>query len=206
LQWPIFNDNYFLDMEKLKGKKVAILVANGFEQSEYVKPLEALKNAGAEVHTVSPEEGKVKGWNQDNWGKEFSVDKKLNEVKAEQYDALVLPGGQMNPDNLRMEDKAVQLVKDFSSQKKPIAAICHGPWLLVEADIVEGRTITSWPSVKTDLINAGAIWKDQEVVEDSGIITSRNPDDLPAFCQKIIEVFSQDQESKKQQSANKMNA
>ena len=193
-------------MENLKGKKVAILVSNGFEQSEYEKPLNALKEAGAEVHTISPESGQVKGWQKDDWGDKFNVDKQLSDVKAEQYDALVLPGGQMNPDNLRMKDEAVNFVKEFNQQNKPIAAICHGPWLLVEADIVEGKTITSWPSVKTDLINAGAVWKDQEVIEDSGIITSRNPDDLPAFCNKMVEVFSQGNTTQFKQTQDKLNA
>lgn len=175
----------------LNGKKVAILVADGFEQVEYTEPKKALENAGAEVHTISLKAGKVKGWQHDHWGDEFEVDKKIDEVQAETYDGLVLPGGQMNPDNLRINDKAVSFVKDFFTSEKPVAAICHGPWVLVEADVLEGRQITSYPSIKTDLINAGAIWKDQEVVVDGGLISSRKPDDLPAFCERMVKVMAE---------------
>lgn len=180
-----------MESNKLKGKKVAILVAHGFEQIEYTKPKEALEQAGAEVHTISLEEGKVKGWQHDHWGDEFPVDKIVSQVKASAYDGLVLPGGQMNPDNLRIDDKAVDFVKSFFTSDKPVAAICHGPWLLVEADVIEGRSITSYPSIKTDIINAGGIWKDQEVVVDGGLVTSRKPDDLPAFCASMIKVIAE---------------
>lgn len=175
---------------KLNGKRVAILVANGFEQVEYTEPKKALEKAGAEVHTISLKEGQVKGWQHDHWGDEFPVDKKVSDVKADDYDGLVLPGGQMNPDNLRINDDAVNFVKSFFTSEKPVAAICHGPWVLVEADVIEGRSVTSYPSIKTDLINAGAIWKDQEVVVDGGLITSRKPDDLPAFCESIVNIIS----------------
>lgn len=175
----------------LHGKKVAILVADGFEQVEYTQPKEALENAGAEVHTISLKAGKVKGWQHDHWGDEFKVDKVIGKVAAEDYDGLVLPGGQMNPDNLRINDEAVSFVKDFFTSEKPVAAICHGPWVLVEADVIEGRSITSYPSIKTDLINAGGLWKDQEVVVDGGLVTSRNPDDLPAFCENMIKIMAE---------------
>lgn len=175
----------------IRGKVVAILVADGFEQVEYVKPKEALEQAGAEVHTISLKEGKVKGWQHDHWGDEFPVDKTVSEVESDDYDGLVLPGGQMNPDNLRINEEAVNFVKGFFTSDKPVAAICHGPWVLVEADVVEGRSMTSYPSIKTDLINAGAIWKDQEVVVDGGLVTSRKPDDIPAFCEQMLKVISE---------------
>ncbi len=189
----------------LRGKKVAILVADGFEQVEYTQPKEALEKAGAEVHTISLKEGKVKGWQHDHWGDEFPVDKKVSKVKADDYDGLVLPGGQMNPDNLRINDDAINFVKGFFTGEKPVAAICHGPWVLVEADVIEGRSITSYPSIKTDLINAGGIWKDQEVVVDGGLVTSRNPDDLPAFCESTIKVISEGI-SASRSSVNRSNA
>jgi protease I len=174
----------------LAGKKVAILVANGFEQVEYSQPREALEKAGAVVHTISLKEGKVKGWKHDHWGDEFAVDKTIGQVKAGEYDGLLLPGGQMNPDTLRNDEQAVAFVRSFFSEGKPVAAICHAPWLLVEADVVEGRSLTSYSSIKTDMINAGALWKDQEVVVDGGLVTSRNPDDLPAFCKSMVEVIA----------------
>lgn len=189
----------------LAGKKVAILVANGFEQVEYTQPKEALEKAGAEVHTISLQEGNVKGWKHDHWGDEFKVDKTLGKVKASEYDGLVLPGGQMNPDILRDNEKAVSFVRNFFSEGKPVAAICHAPWLLVEADVVEGRSLTSYSSIKTDMINAGAIWKDQEVVVDGGLVTSRNPDDLPAFCKSMVEVISKGI-SASETSVNRTNA
>jgi protease I len=189
----------------LSGKKVAILVANGFEQVEYTKPKEALVRAGATVETISLKEGKVKGWQHDHWGDEFPVDRTVDNVKPEDYDGLVLPGGQMNPDNLRDNEKAVNFVKGFFTSEKPVAAICHGPWVLVEADVVEGRSMTSYSSIKTDLINAGAIWKDQEVVVDGGLVTSRNPDDIPAFCENMVEVISKGISAGKN-AVNKANA
>jgi len=174
-------------MEKVTGKKVAVLATNGVEQSEFEKPVQALKEAGAEVTIVSLKSGTFKAWDQKNWGKEISVDKTVDSAKAAAYDALVLPGGVMNPDTLRTNKDAVQFVKDFMTAGKPVAAICHGPWMLVEADVVRGKKLTSYPSIKTDIINAGGNWVDQEVVTDMGLVTSRNPNDLPAFCKKMLE-------------------
>ena len=177
--------------DTLDGKKVAILVADGFEQVEMTEPRKALQEAGAETVLVSPADGKVKGWQHVKWGDEFPVDMPLAQASADQFDALMLPGGQMNPDNLRLQPRAVQLVRDFFEAGKPVAAICHGPWLLVEADCVSGRTVTSWPSIKTDLKNAGANWVDEEVVTDEGLVTSRKPDDIPAFNRKMVEEFAE---------------
>ena len=174
-------------MAQLDGKKVAILVADGFEQVEFTKPKQALEDAGAQVHVVSLESGQVKGWDSTDWGKSFDVDITVDSAKADDYNALVLPGGVMNPDNLRKNEQAVAFVRDFFKQHKPVAAICHAPWTLIEAGVVEGRKLTSYTSIKTDLKNAGANWVDQEVVTDQGLVTSRNPDDLPAFCDKMIE-------------------
>ncbi|MFP4623238.1 MAG: type 1 glutamine amidotransferase domain-containing protein [Gemmatimonadota bacterium] len=175
----------------LSGKKVAILVAHGFEQVELTEPRKALRDAGAEAHIVSPADGKVKGWQHDHWGDELDVDVPLSEATPDAYDALVLPGGQMNPDNLRVDDRAVAFVRAFVDAGKPVAAICHGPWTLVEADAVRGRRMTSYHSIKTDLRNAGAEWVDEEVVVDQGLVTSRNPDDLPAFNRKMIEEIAE---------------
>lgn len=176
---------------KLDGKKVAILVANGFEQVEMTQPREALLEANAQVHIVSPESDSVQGWNHYDKADMFSVDVKLDQAKPDNYDALLLPGGTVNPDQLRMNPKAVEFVKAFFKAGKPVAAICHGPWSLIEADAVKGRKVTSWPSLQTDLRNAGANWVDQEVVVDSGLVTSRNPGDIPAFNQQMIEAFAQ---------------
>lgn len=173
--------------QALKNKKVAMLVTDGFEESEFVQPLESLKQAGAEVEVVSLKGGMVKSWSGKNWGKEYSVDRTAEEANAHDYDALVLPGGVMNPDKLRMNQDAVNFVTGFFDDGKPIAAICHGPWTLIETGELKGRTVTSYPSLKTDLINAGANWVDEEVVVDNGLVTSRNPNDLPAFCKKMIE-------------------
>ena len=171
----------------LNGKKVAILVAHGFEQVELESPKQALEEAGAEAHIVSPEDGTVKGWQHTEWGDTFDVDVPLSQAREAENDALVLPGGQMNPDNLRANDQAVAFARSFFDSHKPVAAICHGPWLLVEADVVEGRRMTSYHSIATDLKNAGADWVDEEVVVDSGLVTSRTPDDLPAFNRKLVE-------------------
>lgn len=173
--------------EELQGKKIAILVENGFEQVELTEPKRALEEAGAETQIISPQEKKVKGWDTTKWGKTFKVDVMLSEAQAEEYDALLLPGGVMNPDKLRANPQAVEFIKSFTDSGKPIAAICHGPWTLIETGVVRGRRMTSWPSLKTDLRNAGAEWVDEEVVVDNGLVTSRKPDDLPAFNDKMIE-------------------
>jgi protease I len=178
-------------MGKLSGKKVAILATNGFEQSELFEPLKAIKNEDAEVHIVSLEKGSIKGWSGDDWGESIDVDVTIDEIDGSEYDALVLPGGQINPDLLRVNDRAVAFVRKMVSDKKPVAAICHAPWLLIEAGAAKGRDLTSYHSIKTDVINAGANWLDEEVVVDDGIVTSRNPDDLPAFCAKVIEEIAE---------------
>ena len=174
-------------MKDLSSKKVAILATDGFEESELKSPKEALQNAGAQVHIISPKSGEIKSWAEGNWGKKYSVDKQLNEVSADDYNALVLPGGVINPDKLRDNSSAVSFVRDFFKAQKPVAAICHGPQILAEADVVNDRKLTSYSSIKTDLKNAGANWVDEEVVVDQGLVTSRCPDDLPAFNRKLIE-------------------
>ena len=179
--------------EQLAGRRVAALVAKGFEQVELLDPQEALMKAGAIVHVVSPDPGTVQGWNRTEWGQEVAVDRALDQVRAEEYDALLLPGGVMNPDRLRMNPRAVEFVKRFFDDGKPIAVICHGPWTLIEAGVVRGVTITSYPSLKTDLQNAGAAWVDREVVVDRGIVSSRRPGDLPAFIGKMLEAFAEGQ-------------
>jgi protease I len=168
------------------GKRVLILATDGFEQSELIEPKKALEEAGFETVVASPKSGSIKGWNQSDWGESVAVDATLEEVSADDFDALLLPGGQMNPDKLRLEQRAVELVEEFDAADKTIAAICHGPWLLVEADIVDGRTVTGWPSIRTDLANAGADVVDQEVAIDGNLITSRKPDDIPAFSKALI--------------------
>lgn len=176
---------------ELNGKKVAILVEKGFEQVELTEPKKALEQAGAQTHIVSPQEGTVKGWNHTNWGDDFPVDVSLDQANADDYDALVLPGGVMNPDHLRRNQKAQQFVRAFFEAGKPVAAICHAPWMLIDAGVVNGRTLTSYPTLQLDLKNAGANWVDQEVVVDNGLVTSRNPDDIPAFNRKMIEEISE---------------
>jgi protease I len=171
----------------LEGKRVAILTENGFEQSELEEPKKALEEAGAEAQIVSPVKGKVKGWAKTDWGKSFPVDVALSDADAEDFDALVLPGGVMNPDKLRQNEDALDFVRAFFAAGKPVAAICHGPQTLISAGVVKGRRMTSYESIQTDLKNAGAIWVDEEVVVDNGLVTSRKPDDLPAFNQKMIE-------------------
>jgi protease I len=178
-----------MDM-KLKGIKVAILAADGFEQVELTEPRKALEREGATVRIVSPAEKEVQGWNHFEKADKFTVDVDLARAKADDFDALLLPGGVANPDQLRILPKAVEFVKGIASQGKPIAAICHGPWTLIEAGVVSGRRATSWPSLKTDMKNAGALWTDAEVVVDRGLVTSRKPDDIPAFNEKMIEEFA----------------
>jgi len=168
-------------------KRIAILATNGFEESELKSPKDAMEKEGFEVDIVSLKSGKIKSWNDGNWSNEYNVDKVLSEVSAKDYNALVLPGGVINPDKLRREEDALIFVRDFFKQKKPVAAICHAPWTLIEADVVKGRTMTSFPSLKKDLENAGALWVDKEVVVDEALVTSRNPNDLPAFNKKLIE-------------------
>jgi protease I len=171
----------------LNGKKIAILATDGFEQSELLEPRKALDEAGATTVVIAPKAGKIKGWNHTDWGESVKVDKTLADANPQEYDALVLPGGVMNPDHLRMDPSAVNFVRQFVSTGKTVAAICHGPWTLIEAGAVKGKTMTSWPSIKSDLKNAGANWVDQEVVTDGQLITSRKPDDIPAFNKAIIE-------------------
>src|SRR5579862_3001092 len=176
--------------QRLDGKRIAILVTDGFEQVELTEPRKALDLAGAQTQIVSPAEGKVKGWQEKQWGDELPVDVPLRDAGPEDYDGLLLPGGVMNADKLRTNPKAVRFVKAFFAAHKPVAAICHGPWMLVEANVVCGRTLTSWPSLLTDIRNADGNWVDQRVVVDHGLVTSRNPSDIPAFNEKMIEEFA----------------
>jgi len=179
--------------KKLNGKRVAILVENGFEQVELTGPKEALEAAGAETEIISPVEKRVRGWEGEDmdWGNRFKVEVPLAEASARNYGALLLPGGVMNPDKLRLHPEAIEFIKQFVNSGKPIGAICHGPWTLIDAGAVKGRRMTSYPSIKTDLINAGANWVDEEVVTDNGIVTSRKPADIPAFCNKLIEEIAE---------------
>jgi protease I len=177
--------------DRLNGKRIAILATEGFEQSELEKPREALDEAGATTEIISPQKGSIRAWDEDEFGDTFDVDRALNDADPEDYDGLLLPGGVMNPDKLRIEPKAVEFVRAFFTAGKPVAAICHGPQVLIEADVVRGRKLTSYPSVKKDLINAGADWVDQEVIVDNGLVTSRKPDDIPAFNRKMIEEFAE---------------
>jgi len=174
----------------LPGKIVAILATDGFERSELMKPRQALEEAGARTQVISPKENWIKGWSQNNWCEDIAVDVPVESADVAEYDALLLPGGVMNPDQLRMNPEAVHFVKQFFVQGKPVAAICHGPWMLVEADEVRGRTVTSWPSLKTDIRNAGGTWVDEEVIVSNGVVTSRKPDDIPAFNREMIRLFS----------------
>ena len=172
--------------KSLNNKRIALLATNGFEDSELTEPLNAVRDAGAEVTIISEEKGEFTGKN----GTTITADLAATDARADNYDGLLLPGGVANPDRLRMNPAAIDFVRDFCEQSKPIAAICHAPWLLIEADVVEGRTLTSWPSLRTDLMNAGATWVDEEVVVDHGLVTSRKPDDIPAFIDKAIEAFA----------------
>ena len=186
---------------KLKGKRVAILMTDGFEQSEYTEPRQALENEGAEITVISPTSGKVTAWHTDNWGESYAVDLTLDAVKSADYDALLLPGGVMNPDQLRKNEDVVTLIKEFRTSGKPIAAICHGPQLLIETGDLSEFKLTSYPSVKTDLQNAGATWVDEEVVADNGLVTSRSPADIPAFNAKMIEEFCEGSHQRQRLSA-----
>ena len=182
-------------MATLTGKKVAILTENGFEEIELTSPKKALEEAGAEVRIISPQKEKVKAWDHDHWSIELSVDVFLDNAKSEDYDALVLPGGVMNPDKLRQNKKAVEFVQQFLESGKPVAAICHGPQMLIETGLIENRNMTSYPSLQTDLLNAGVIWVDREVVTDNGLVTSRTPKDLEAFNRKMIEEIAEGEHS-----------
>lgn len=179
---------------KLTGKRIAILATNGVEQVELTSPRKALEKAGATVDLISPQKlmkrGKIKAWNMTEWGDSFRIDVPLPEAKSSHYDALHLPGGVMNPDTLRMDDDAVEFVRSFFEAGKPVSAICHAPWMLIQADAVRGRTLTSWPSLKKDLRNAGANWVNEDVVEDRGLVTSRGPQDLAAFNKRIVDLFA----------------
>ncbi len=172
-------------------KRIAILATDGFEESELKSPKDAMEKEGFQVDIVSLKSGKIKSWADGNWSHEYKVDKTLSEVSAKDYNALVLPGGVINPDKLRRKEEVLNFVRDFFKQKKPVAAICHASWTLIEADVVKGRKMTSFNSIKTDLVNAGALWEDKEVVVDEALITSRNPDDLPAFNAKLIEEINE---------------
>jgi protease I len=176
---------------ELEGKKVAFLFTDGVEQVELIEPLEAIREAGADVELISLEPGEVQMFNHLDKGDTIEVERRVADADAFGYDALVLPGGVANPDQLRMDGDAVRFVRAFFEQDKPVGVICHGPWMLVEADVARGRTVTSWPSLKTDLRNAGATWVNEEVRVDNGLVTSRKPDDLPAFCAKIVEEFAE---------------
>lgn len=175
---------------ELSGKRIAIVATDGFEQSELTEPLKAMRAAGAMVDIVSPKGGQIQGMQHHDKGDKVAVDRTIDQVKPDEYDALVLPGGVANPDALRADSRVVNFVRSFFTDNKPVAAICHGPWTLIEADAVRGRTVTSWPSLKTDLKNAGANWVDREVVVDGNLVTSRKPDDLPAFCREAIRLFA----------------
>lgn len=176
---------------KLNGKRIAILATDGVEEVELIEPRKALDEAGARTQIVSPQGGRIKAWQNDHWGRELPVDVPLERADANDYDALLIPGGVANPDRLRTDEHAVRFVRAFATSGKPIAAICHGPWLLVEADVVRGRTVTSWPSLRTDLRNAGADWVDRDVAVDELLVTSRKPADIPAFNRQIIQVFAE---------------
>ena len=182
-------------MVTLKGKKVAILTESGFEEVELTSPKKALEDAGAEVDIVSPQKHKVKAWSHDHWSIELPVDVNIENAKPKDYDALMIPGGVFNPDKMRLNEKCVEFAQHFLQEGKPVAAICHGPQLLIETGMLEGRNMTSYPSVKTDLMNAGALWSDREVIVDNGLVTSRSPDDLGAFNKKMIEEIKEGQHS-----------
>lgn len=178
-------------MGRLDGKTIAVLVTDGFEEVELTEPKKAIEREGGCAVIVSPKHGKVRGWNRTDWGSDHAVDHELSKTDHGPFDALLLPGGVMSPDRLRTDPAVARFVRSFFDAGKPVAAICHGPWTLIEADVVKGRRMTSYPSLKTDLRNAGARWVDEEVVVDQGLVTSRRPDDLPAFCARMVELFAQ---------------
>jgi protease I len=197
--WFLWLDKKTFMARDIKDKKVAILTENGFEEVELTSPMNALEQAGATVHIISPQKDKVKAWNHDHWSIELDVDKNLSDANPEEYDMLVLPGGVLNPDKLRLNKEAVLFAQHFLEQAKPLAAICHGPQTLIETGMLDGRTMTSYWSIKTDLANAGVNWVDKEVVVDNGLVTSRSPEDLEAFNKKMIEELSEGQHATKGQ-------
>jgi len=178
-------------MKDLTNKRIAIVATDGFEQSELLEPKKALEAAGARVDVISLKPGRIRGWKTKDWGDEVEVDRVIGSVRADDYDALVLPGGVINPDKLRLHDDVLAFVRAFFEQGKPVGAICHGPWTLINAGVVKGRHVTSWPSLRMDLLNAGATWTDEEVVSERGLVTSRKPDDLPAFNRKLVEEIAE---------------
>ena len=187
--------------DKLNGKKVAFIATEGVEQVELTEPWKAVEQAGGQPELISIEPGKVQAWKHFDKGDKFDVDKTIEEVQPDEYDALVLPGGVANPDQLRTDENVVSFIREFYESGKPIGVICHGPWTMIEADVVRGKKITSWPSLQTDLRNAGARWVDQECVVDEGLVSSRKPDDLPAFCAKIVEEFAEGRHEQQARSA-----
>jgi|SRR5579875_2029612 len=188
--------------ESLSGKKVAILATDGFEEPELMEPRKALEGAGATTHVIAPKSGEIRGWHNNEWGEKIHVDRTLDQCKASEYDALMLPGGSLGLDQLRTDPRAVQLIRDFAKAGKTIAAICHGPALLIEAGIVKGRRVTSWPSLRTDLKNAGAIWVDQMVSADNGLLTSRKPADLPDFSKALIDQLAEGHQQQRWKEAS----
>jgi protease I len=200
---PRLQPSTALYMKELAHKKIAILVTDGFEQVEFTKPKEALEDAGADVSVVSLKTGKIRGMKHDEPGDKFRVDLALEDADAEEFDGLMLPGGLMNPDTLRQEGKALDFVRSFFEAGKPVAAICHAPWVLIDAGVIKGRRLTSWPGIKTDVRNAGGEWVDEEVVCDQGLVTSRNPDDIPAFNEKMIEEFGEGRHEQQAQKAGR---
>jgi protease I len=186
---------------ELKGKKIAFLATDKFEQVELTDPWHSLEKAGAELELIAPHDGQIEGVNHGEPGDKFEVHRTLKEADPSDYDGLVLPGGVKNPDTLRQDEDAVRFVRAFFEAGKPVGAICHGPWMLVEADVVKGRTLTSYPSLKTDIRNAGGKWVDKDVVVDNGLVTSRGPDDLPAFCAKLVEEFAEGEHEQRKRSA-----